>query len=503
MLDLSIDNPVLLNYVILAIIGIVGVVLWQKNKIQGEAETHNKTLLAILNINKVILEDFDFESVAQKIADSITSELGFQSGVLGILDPEKKVIKRISASQTKETQEAIEALSIPFSRIEIPQDDPDNLMAKALRENRPFVTSSIYDVLRPVLSAEEAAKIQRILGSRTTLIYPIFTKNSPIGVFVASTRKKEAEINSYELEMINNFVESAGIALFHARLYKQMEQETEKLGKVTEDIYKMNAKLHDLDRLKDDFVSVASHELRTPMTAIRSYAWMALHRPDQEVGIRLKKYLERIFVSTDRLINLVNDMLNVSRIESGRVEIIPKVFDIKALVGEIINEIGPKTTESSLNIRVINVQVPQVFADTDKVHQVLLNIIGNALKFTPARGDITISFFSDGKMVETSIKDSGVGITADDLPRLFKKFGRLDNSYVASATSGGTGLGLYISKSLVELMKGKIWANSEGQGKGTTFTVSLPAATPEVTSKAENYSNKVAGETKSLIPPAL
>ena len=129
--------------------------------------------------------------------------------------------------------------------------------------------------------------------------------------------------------------------------------------------------------------------------------------------------------------------------------------------------------------------------------------MGNSLKFTPTGGKIVFDFFTDGEVVETSVSDNGVGMSKEDLSKLFSKFGRLDNSYTAAATSGGTGLGLYISKNLVELMHGKIWADSEGLSKGAKFTVSLPVATAEILKNIESYKVKPKGEVKGLEPVAI
>jgi signal transduction histidine kinase len=147
--------------------------------------------------------------------------------------------------------------------------------------------------------------------------------------------------------------------------------------------------------------------------------------------------------------------------------------------------------------------LPKVFADPNKVHQILLNLLGNSLKFTPANGTISISYLSDGNFLEITIADNGVGISKEDLPRLFKKFSRLDNSYVAAASVGGTGLGLFICKSLVELMKGKISVSSEGENKGSKFTFTLPLATPQVLAEAEKYQYKPENGAKLLEPVAI
>lgn len=304
------------------------------------------------------------------------------------------------------------------------------------------------------------------------------------------------------------------INFFYNRRAKDLQERNKKLEALTLDNAKVNRelqntlsllsvankKLKELDNLKDEFVSVTSHELRTPMTAIRSYSWMALHRSDVQLSAKLEKYLVRILLSTERMINLVNDLLNISRIESGRIEINPEAIDLISLCQDIIDEVYySKATDKKIQFLLLEQKVPKVFADPEKLRQVLINIVGNALKFSLAGGKISIGFFTDGKVVETYVKDEGFGISREDLGRLFQKFGRLDNTYTAAATAGGTGLGLYISKSLIILMHGKIWASSEGPGKGATFTLSLPVASEQVITETEKYKVKARGEAKGLV----
>lgn len=472
----------------------------QEKKYQWELENRYKILLSFHRIYQLILENLDYESMVQRIADIIPNELKFATGVLVILDEKTGTLKRIAASQTTQAAEAIKfinTLSVPFEKIEISVNDPNNIMAKAMRERKPLISTDIYDVLGPVLPKEETKKVQEIMGTKTTFVYPISIKNYPIGVFIASTKKQHKELSSYELEVMNTFVNLIGLALQDSQLYTSLKNTTGRLEIV-------NKRLHELDRLKDDFVSIASHELRTPMAAIRSYAWMALHRSGMSLSPNMEKYLARILISTERLINLVNDMLNVSRIESGRIEINPEPIDVISLIKDIVDEVYySKSEEKSIEFIVMSKQVPKVFADPEKLRQVLLNLVGNSLKFTPSGGKITFDTFSDGKVVEISVSDTGVGISKEDMSKLFQKFSRLDNSYTAAATSGGTGLGLYISKNLVELMHGRIKVSSEGLNRGTTFTVSLPVASIEAINEIDKYSVKAQGEAKGLEPVAI
>lgn len=230
-------------------------------------------------------------------------------------------------------------------------------------------------------------------------------------------------------------------------------------------------------KLQDDFVSIASHELRTPLTAIRSYAWMALHRSDMKLSEKLEKYLVRIVISSERMINLVNNLLNISRMEEGRIELHFEGVDLISLCKDIIDEVYySKTTDKTIQMLLLEQPIPRVLADPEKLREVLLNLVGNAVKFSPTGSKITIGFFTDGQSVETFIKDEGQGISKDDLSRLFRKFSKLDNSFTSMSTSGGTGLGLYISKELINKMRGRIWAASEGENKGATFTFTLPVA---------------------------
>ncbi|KKR81288.1 MAG: hypothetical protein UU73_C0003G0148 [Candidatus Daviesbacteria bacterium GW2011_GWA1_41_61] len=461
-----------------------------------------ESLETLWRLVQVMLVNLEFENVAGKVVNSALDEfgylkLGYRIIVLTLFNESTGFLERVAISSTPEAKKALELTPVAFKDIKIPIHNFDNLCIKAMKDKQIYRTYDWYDILRPVYTKEQAEIVQKAVGIKSSMVYPLIFQGRPIGVLIFSMIKDFNDVTEDEKDLLSGFADLVGLAVRNSILFTSLKTTTSQLQVA-------NTKLQELDQLKDDFVSVASHELRTPMTAIKSYLWMALKRPDAPLSEKMNKYLDRAYISTERLINLVNDMLNVSRIEAGSIEIRPSAFALDKLTDDVLAEVNAKASEKSVSLHVLQSQIPQVFADQDKVHQVLLNLVGNSLKFTPEGGSITISFFSDGKTVETSIKDSGVGMSKDDLSRLFQKFGRLDNSYVAAATSGGTGLGLFISKSLVELMGGKIWARSEGVGKGSTFTFSLPVATPEVLSKAEQFTKKVTpGEVKTLEPVAI
>lgn len=418
-------------------------------------------------INALLLQTPSPTSVVQKVVDFLPNELNFATGVIALFEKERKTIRRVAASETKEAIEAINALSVPFTKIEISIDDPNNLMSRSLREKKEFITSDVYDVFVPVLTREEALKIQKIMSIKSTIIYPIYVADTPLGIFIASSKKKADKITNYEKEVIKLFVDGAGIALQNTLFIKTLKETTESLKKA-------NVRLMELDKMKDEFVSVASHELRTPMTAIKSYLWMALAGKGGALNEKQRFYLQRSYDSVDRLIKLINDILNISRIDSGRLMVQVAPVNIEQLVREVVDEVGARASELKIQLILdLKEKMPQVLADADKIKEVLYNLIGNSIKFTPKDGKIRVSFAQKDKMVEITVKDTGAGIKEEDLPKLFHKFGLLPGSYITNQPSSGTGLGLYICRALVEIQGGKIWATSEGEGKGASFTFSL------------------------------
>ncbi len=371
-------------------------------------------------------------------------------------------------------------------------------------EIKSFLTSPIsvfFDFL-------EEGNLKDLMRARNiSSILPLAVKDNKIGVLLLGEKASGEIYSEQDTDVLEIIAPELSIALQNSKEYEEIKRFNitlrEEVDRATRQLRVANTKLEELDKLKDDFVSVASHELRTPMTAIRSYSWMALNRSDIPLSEKMKKYLSRTLISTERLINLVNEMLNISRIESGRVEIKPEVFSIPALVKDVFEEVVVKAHEKNLSLKMDSTQIPNVFADQDKVHQVLLNLIGNSLKFTPENGLIEVKFATNQSVVGIGIKDNGAGISPEDLHRLFKKFGRLDSSYVTAGTSGGTGLGLYVCKSLVQLMGGEIWVQSDGMGKGSTFYFTLPIATKEALAHVEKYQLKPEGKAKVLEPVTL
>ncbi|MBN1813771.1 MAG: response regulator, partial [Anaerolineae bacterium] len=238
------------------------------------------------------------------------------------------------------------------------------------------------------------------------------------------------------------------------------------------------------ERAKSEFVSTVSHELRTPMTSIKGYADLLLMGAVGSLTDEQERFLTIIKSNTDRLTLLVNDLLDISRIESGRLILTPKVVHVDDLVAQVIAAMEARAAERELELRSdLPSVLPEIFVDPDRVIQVLTNLVGNACRYTPSGGEVVVSASAHDGEIQVSVRDTGIGISEEDQQRLFSRFFRSDDPTVQEAP--GTGLGLSITKSLVEMHGGRIWVESE-LGHGSTFTFSLPTAQAWEASRAED-----------------
>jgi two-component system, OmpR family, phosphate regulon sensor histidine kinase PhoR len=234
---------------------------------------------------------------------------------------------------------------------------------------------------------------------------------------------------------------------------------------------------HSVQLAQSEFVSTVSHELRTPLTSIKGFADTILRAGNRLDASAQRRYIGIIKDQADRLTRLVEDLLAVSRLESRKMQLTIRAINLEETVQRVCQNLSEKSTQHQLALK-IPPGLPAVWADADRLEQILTNLIDNAIKYSPAGTTVTISgraVHQDPELVEFSVSDQGGGISADYLPQIFNKFSRQDNPLTRQTE--GTGLGLYITKSLVVALDGEINVTSEPGA--TTFTVQIPAATLE------------------------
>jgi signal transduction histidine kinase len=240
----------------------------------------------------------------------------------------------------------------------------------------------------------------------------------------------------------------------------------------SEELRRMNEELTHLDELKSDFMATMSHELRTPLTSIIGYSDMLMSGMTGELNEKQTAFVDSIVQSGETLLNLINDNLDLTKIESGRLELMREPVDLRAALLAVLPFVKPRAAEKSIKIATfLPTDLPAVFVDPGKFNQILLNLLTNGVKFSHENGSVSVEARAVDSMVEIRVVDSGIGIAKEDQERIFERFTQIDSS--ATRAQGGTGLGLAIVKELVELHGGAIRVQSK-VGKGSSFIFTVP-----------------------------
>lgn len=269
------------------------------------------------------------------------------------------------------------------------------------------------------------------------------------------------------------------VLIFGLSLIRGVLQEVaqrKKIEQIAKDLAEANEHLRELDKEKSEFVSIASHQLRTPLTAISGYASMLLEGSYGKLSKKTEEAVNRIFQSSGRLVLIIEDFLDITKIEQGRMTYQFTTVDMKGLLRGLIEELEPRAREKNMKL-VLKINGQGSFnatADFGKIRQVMSNLIDNAIKYSGV-GHIDIALLKDSARgrIRVSVHDTGIGISPQTMEKLFQKFSRAEG--VKKIYTEGSGLGLYVAQEMVKAHHGRIWAESEGEGKGSTFHVELLA----------------------------
>ncbi|MBI2121652.1 MAG: ATP-binding protein [Candidatus Sungbacteria bacterium] len=278
-------------------------------------------------------------------------------------------------------------------------------------------------------------------------------------------------------ELIRKVILLIGGGIFSYLLIRGTVREAEqreKLEVLTHDLEIANEELKKLDQAKSEFLSIASHQLRSPLTAIKGYASMLLEGGFGKLSVKALEVITKMAISTENLIRLISDLLNLSRIESGKIQYEMVKNNVVKILDDAVDGLKIKAEKLELNLQFENRAGTELWAicDKDKIREVFINLVDNAVKYTKRNGKVLVSINRMRDQIRISVKDDGIGISPENIHKLFVKFARVEDA--ARVDPNGLGLGLYFAKKVVEDHGGKIWAESGGSGKGSTFFVELP-----------------------------
>ncbi|MCR4408119.1 MAG: ATP-binding protein [Anaerolineae bacterium] len=346
------------------------------------------------------------------------------------------------------------------------------LCGLAVREGHPLYSQDIFSDAR--CTWEECKRA----GLRSFAALPLRSGEEIIGVVgLASRIERDFAAQSAFLETL---AAQVAVSLRNVLLYDQVQRYAAELEQRvverTAELEFARDKAQEADRLKSVFLATMSHELRTPLNSIIGFTGMLLEGWAGPLNEEQDKQLKMVYNSAKHLLTLINDILDLSKIEAGQLELHPSSFSLPDLITEVVRTVYQQAMAKGLELRVqLDPRVETITADRRRMEQILLNLVSNAIKFTEA-GQVTIKTRSkienQRSKIEIQVVDTGIGIRAEDMDKLFQEFRQLEP--IRTRRYEGTGLGLAICKKLVTMMGGEIWAESEGPGKGSTFTVELP-----------------------------
>ncbi len=300
------------------------------------------------------------------------------------------------------------------------------------------------------------AAIAARFGHRTALAIPLLRKGVPIGALFLR-RREVRQFSDKEIALLKTFADQAVIAIENVRLFKEIEEKSHQLEVASQH--------------KSEFLANMSHELRTPLNAIIGFSEVLVDRMFGELNEKQDEYLKDIYASGQHLLSLINDILDLSKIEAGRMELEATDFDLPSAIDDALILVRERASRRGITLgHSVDDRLGSIRGDERKVKQVLLNLLSNALKFTPEGGRIDVRATPKDGVAEISVADTGVGIAPEDQEAVFEEFRQVGT---ADKKVEGTGLGLALSRKFIELHGGRIWVKSQ-VGHGSTFTFTLP-----------------------------
>jgi GAF domain-containing protein/anti-sigma regulatory factor (Ser/Thr protein kinase) len=405
-------------------------------------------LKALGEVGQAVSSTLDLETVLTRIVSHAVQLSGTDGGAIYEYDEASEEFLLRATDHMED--ELINALRANPPRL------ADGLVGRAAVSREPVVVPNIL---------EESAYTPRMrqllerFGFRASLAVPLLREDRIVGGLVVR-RKSTGEFRPEVIELLKTFATQSVLAIQNARLFREIEDKSKQIEAA--------------NRHKSEFLANMSHELRTPLNAIIGFSEVLQEKLFGELNDKQAEYTDDILTSGRHLLSLINEILDLSKVEAGRMELELATFDLPLAIDNARTFVRERATNHGITLEVkVDQRIGDIVGDERKIKQILLNLLSNAVKFTPESGRITINARPTNGSVEISVIDTGIGIALEDQPKIFEEFRQVGTDYAHKIQ--GTGLGLTLAKKFVELHGGKIWVESEA-GKGSTFIFTLPIA---------------------------
>ena len=416
-----------------------------------EARTNELTrsvgeLQALGEVGQAVSSTLDLETVLTRIVSHAVQLSGTDGGAIYEYDEASEEFHLRAADHME--KELIDALRANPPRL------GDGVVGRAAASREPV---QVPNILEEHAYAPRMRQMLERYGFRASLAVPLLREDRIIGGLVVR-RKSAGEFRSEVIELLKTFATQSVLAIQNARLFREIEEKSRQIEAA--------------NRHKSEFLANMSHELRTPLNAIIGFSEVLQEKLFGELNEKQAEYTDDILTSGRHLLALINEILDLSKVEAGRMELEVATFDLPLAIDNARTFVRERAINHGITLDLaVDERLGDFVGDERKIKQILLNLLSNAVKFTPEGGRITINARLTNGSVEISVSDNGVGIAPEDQPKIFEEFRQVGSDYARK--SEGTGLGLTLAKRFVELHGGKIWVESQ-VGKGSTFIFTLP-----------------------------
>jgi signal transduction histidine kinase/HAMP domain-containing protein len=403
-------------------------------------------LQALGEVGRAVSSTLDLETVLATVVSHANQLSGCDGGAIYEYDEETETFL-LRATQNLDA-ELVDLLRSTFIR------KGEGLMGRMALTREPV---QIPDILHDAMYQSRLREIVLRTGYRAVLAVPLLRESGIIGGLVMN-RKTPGEFEPGTIELLRTFATQSSLAILNARLFQEIEEK--------------GRQLEVANRHKSEFLASMSHELRTPLNAVIGFSEVLLERMFGEINPKQEEYLQDILTSGRHLLSLINDILDLAKIEAGRMELEVTEFHLPQAIDNSVTLVRERAARRAITLEVaIDPQLGEIKGDERKVKQVMLNLLSNAIKFTPEGGRVDVHAGLVDGVAEISVIDTGVGIAPEDHEAVFEEFRQVGTDYAKKHE--GTGLGLTLCRRFVELHGGKIWVKSQ-VGQGATFTFTLP-----------------------------
>ena len=404
-------------------------------------------LKALGEVGQAVSSTLDLETVLTRIASHAVQLTGAAGGAIYEYDEESEEFHLRGSHQIeKEFVETLRASPIRLG---------GGALGQAATSRAPVEVADLFDERE--ISATRMRPVLRQLGYRSLLAVPLLREGRIMGGLTIY-RRTAGSFPPQVVNLLQTFATQSVLAIQNARLFREIEDKSKQIEAA--------------NRHKSEFLANMSHELRTPLNAIIGFSEVLGERMFGELNEKQAEYTDDILTSGRHLLSLINEILDLSKVEAGRMELELAAFDLPLAIDNARTFLRERATKHGINLDVtVDERLGDFVGDERKIKQILLNLLSNAVKFTPEGGRIGINARQADGSVEISVSDTGIGIAPEDQARIFEEFRQVGGDYAHKKE--GTGLGLTLAKKFVELHGGRIWVDSE-VGKGSTFTFTLP-----------------------------